>query len=50
MCHFRETIHQLGQRETQTKSTHGGKWGTGGHNRESGKTIGLVTHEEEQVT
>ena len=32
-----------GQRETQTISTHGGKWGTGGDNRESGKTIRLVT-------
>ena len=39
-----------GQRETQTISTHGGEWGTGGHNWESGKTIRLVTHEEGQVT
>jgi len=39
-----------GQRETQTISTHEGKWGAGGHNRESGKTIRLATHEKGQVT
>ena len=46
-----QTRHtRTGQRETRTISTHGGKWGTGGHNQESGKTIRLVAHEEGQGT
>ena len=49
--YMEETEHTgTGQRETQTISTHGGKWATGGHTQESGRTIRLVTHEEGQGT
>ena len=34
----------------QTRNTHEGKWGTGENTQGSGKTIRLVTQEEEQVT